>query len=170
MLLFTNGKEVIVMNRHKKPLAHKLDIEELRSLYVRGSGEWMVLVGEYMNKNKKDETGKSWNHKFVIFDILVYDGDYMVGTSFKFRSILLEKLYPKSSIKKPYLSKISENCYRVLSMVEGFKDIYDKITIYDMYEGLVLKRIDGKLEMGTSPKNNTRTQLKCRKPTKNYSY
>ena len=167
MELYTNGKEVIVMNRHKKSLTHKLDVEELRALH-RGEG-WMLLVGELMNKNKKDETGKSWNHKFVIFDILVYDGEHMLGSTFEERANLLEKLYPKSEIKL-YMSQISENCFRVLSMIEQFQSIFNKITPFDMYEGLVLKRRDGKLENGISANNNTRTQLKCRKPTKNYSY
>lgn len=167
MELYTNGEEIIVMNRHKKPLNHKLNPGELLHLH-RGEG-WMMLVGELMNKNKKDETGKHWNHKFVIFDILVYDGDYMIGTTFEERALLLEKLYPKSELKL-FLSKISDNCFRVISMISHFKNMYDKITIYDMYEGLVLKRRDGKLENGISANNNTRTQLKCRKPTKNYSY
>ena len=168
MELYMNGEEVIVMNRHKKVMNHKLDVEELKSLY-RGSGEWMVLIGELMNKNKKDELGKHWNHKFVIFDILVFDGDYMIGSTFEERAILLEKLYPKEEIKL-FLSKVTENCYRVISLIGNFKNIYDKIIPYDMYEGLVLKRKDGKLENGASAKNNTRTQLKCRKPTKNYSF
>ena len=56
------GKEIKLMNRHKQPIECKMDKEELRKLY-RGEGE-MVLCGEYMNKNQKDETGKPWNHKY----------------------------------------------------------------------------------------------------------
>jgi len=39
-----------------------------------------------------------------------------------------------------------------------------------MYEGLVLKRLDGKLENGITESNNIRTQIKCRKSTKNYNF
>ena len=167
MELYTNGKEVIVMNRHKKPLAHKLDVDELRALH-RGKG-WMLLVGELMNKNKKDENNKYWNHKFVIFDILVNNGEYLIGSTFGERYLLLEELYSHYDCKI-LLNSISDNCFRVSSITTEFKMFFDMITPFDMYEGLVLKRINGKLENGISQKNNTRTQLKCRKPTKNYSY
>ncbi len=167
MELYTNGKEVIVMNRHKKTLSHKLDVDELRKLH-RGEG-WMVLVGELMNKNKKDETNKHWNHKFVIFDILVHNGEYLLKTTFEERDTLLNRLYGAERLK-PYLFKISENVSRVMSVFGDFKQVFDYITPFDMYEGLVLKRRYGKLENGASQKNNTRTQMKCRKPTKNYSF
>ena len=39
-----------------------------------------------------------------------------------------------------------------------------------MYEGWVLKKKGSKLKNGLSEKNNTDTQMKFRKPTKNYSY
>jgi hypothetical protein len=39
-----------------------------------------------------------------------------------------------------------------------------------MLEGLVLKRINGKLERGLREKNNNLTQIKIRKITANYQY
>ena len=39
-----------------------------------------------------------------------------------------------------------------------------------MLEGLVLKRSNAKLELGTSELNNFRSQIKCRKVTRNYKY
>jgi hypothetical protein len=35
---------------------------------------------------------------------------------------------------------------------------------------LVLKRSSAKLEVGNTENNNTKSQLKARKPTKNYKY
>ena len=55
-------------------------------------------------------------------------------------------------------------------IMDKFKETYDEITQYQMYEGLVLKRLDGKLENGITSTNNTRTQIKCRKNTKNYAF
>jgi hypothetical protein len=37
-------------------------------------------------------------------------------------------------------------------------------------EGLVLKRKNAKLEVGTSENNNSKSQIKARKPTKNYKF
>jgi ATP-dependent DNA ligase len=144
-----------------------MDKEELRKLY-RGSGE-MILCGEYMNKSKKDENEKVWNQKYVIWDIIMYDGEHLINTTFEYRQYLLMALYSLCS-KKKLLHQISENCFRVDFVKKNFLEIYQEITKYDMYEGLVLKKIDGKLENGYSEKNNIKTQIKCRKGTKNYIF
>lgn len=167
MQVYTNGKLLITMNRHKKQMNHKMDLEELKALH-KGKG-WMVLCGEYMNKSQRDENDKIWNHKFVIFDILVYEGKHLLGTTFEERYELLKELYPYNPAKMQ-LHQISENCFRVNSVRYGFTNIFNDITKYQMYEGLVLKNASGKLENGTTEKNNTKTQLKCRKPTKNYAF
>lgn len=167
MEVYTDGTKVVTMNRHKEPISHKMNIEELKSLH-RGNG-WMVLCGEYMNKNKKDEDDQYWNIKYVIFDIIVYEGNHLLKTSFDERFELLRKLYTDNPVKK-HLHQVSENCFRVSSMRFGLRGVFDEITQYDMYEGLVLKKGDGLLENGTTQKNNVRTQLKCRKPTKNYAF
>lgn len=39
-----------------------------------------------------------------------------------------------------------------------------------MIEGLVMKRKTARLELGTTESNNIKSQLKCRKATKNYKY
>jgi len=39
-----------------------------------------------------------------------------------------------------------------------------------MIEGLVMKRRNAKLEIGNTENNNTKSQLKARKPTKLYKF
>lgn len=167
MEVYTDGKQVIVMNRHKEILNHKIDLNELKKLH-RGNG-WMLLCGEYMNKNQKDENNNYWNIKFVIFDILIFNSEYLLKTTFEERYELLVKLYPDNIVKK-YIHQISPNCFRVESIFCNFTEVYNDITQYEMYEGLVLKYKLGKLENGSTKNNNTKTQLKCRKSTKNYSF
>ena len=97
--IYTDGKKVIVMNRHNQRLTNfRLTDEEVKSLY-RGNGGWMILNGEYLNKSKMDETGQPFNHKFVIFDILCFDGDYLVGKTFEERVQLLDNLYDQRNYK-----------------------------------------------------------------------
>lgn len=169
-LIFTNGLKVIVMNRHNQRLTNvKVSDSEILSLY-RGNGGWMILNCEYMNKSKSDENNQVFNHKFVIFDILAYDGDYLVGKTFEERVQLLDILYDKVDSEKEYLYKNSENVYRVKSYLKGFKNLFDKLTTIDMLEGLVMKRKNARLELGNSENNNTKSQLKCRKATRNYKY
>ncbi len=169
-LIFTNGQKIIVMNRHNQRLTNfQLTDVEIKNLY-RGNGGWMILNGEYLNKSKSDETGQAFNHKFVIFDILCYDGDYLVGKTFEERVNLLDTLYDQIDSKKDYLYSISTNVYRVKSYRNGFKEFFDKYTPIDLIEGVVLKRANARLELGATEQNNIKSQLKSRKPTKNYKY
>ena len=168
--IYTDGVKIIVMNRHGQRLTNvNVDNSEILSLY-KGTGGWTILNAEYMNKSKMDENGNTFNHKFVIFDILCYDGDYLIGKTFEERVNLLDDLYGQKSCEKEYLFGISENVYRVKSYLNGFKDLFDKLTKIDMLEGLVLKRSNAKLEVGSSELNNSKSQIKCRKSTKNYKY
>lgn len=166
--IFTNGTELYICNRHNGPLSNvKMTDQEFLSLY-RGKG-WFVLNGEYMNKAKINSKNEAFNHKLVIFDVLVYNGIQTIGMSFEERTKLLNNLF-KSSEYDGYINKISDNVYIVKSFYENFDTIYQKIVQIDMYEGWVLKKRASKLKNGLSEKNNTDSQMKFRKPTKNYSY
>lgn len=168
-VIFTNGEKIIVMNRHNQRLTNfNLSDNEIKDIY-RGDG-WMILNGEYMNKSKSDENGQVFNHKFVIFDILAFNGEYLVGKTFEERVKLLDELYGQLESEKEYLFKVTENVYRVKSYLTGFKQFYDKYTPIDMIEGVVMKRKNARLELGTSENNNIKSQLKCRKATKNYKF
>lgn len=169
-LIFTNGEKFVVMNRHNQRLTNfQLSENEIKDIY-RGNGGWTILNGEYMNKSKSDENGQVFNHKFVIFDILALDGEYLVGKSFEERIQILDSLYGQMISEKDYLYFVSANVYRVKSYTENFKVIFDKLTPIDMIEGLVMKRKNARLEVGTSENNNVKSQIKCRKATKNYKY
>jgi hypothetical protein len=168
-VIFTNGEKTIVMNRHNQRLTNfNISDNEIKDIY-RGEG-WMILNGEYMNKSKSDENNQVFNHKFVIFDILGFNSEYLVGKTFEERIQLLDTIYGQVDSEKEYLFKVTENVYRVKSYVGDFKSLYDKLTPIDMIEGLVMKRKNARLELGTSENNNTKSQLKCRKATKNYKY
>lgn len=169
-LIFTNGVKHIAMNRHNGRMTNfQIKDEEIAALY-KGTGGWTVLNGEYMNKSKQDESRAAFNHKFVIFDILVDDGDYLVGKTFEERIALLDSMFGQEDSEKDYLYGISENIYRVKSYMNGFNMLYDRLTPIDMIEGLVMKRKSARLEMGNTELNNVKSQIKCRKETKNYKY
>jgi ATP-dependent DNA ligase len=169
-LIFTDGKTVKVMNRHSQPITRfEIPTEEILSLY-KGSGGWTVINGEYMNKSKRDETGNTFNHKFVIFDILVNDGDYLIGKTFDQRVKILDEMFDTIESEKQYLYSISVNVFRVKTYTERFLDNFERLVRIDMVEGLVMKRKNARLEIGNTELNNVNSQLKSRKPTKNYKY
>ena len=169
-LIFTDGKTVKVMNRHSQPITRfEIPTEEILSLY-KGSGGWTVINGEYMNKSKRDETGNTFNHKFVIFDILVNDGDYLIGKTFDQRVKILDEMFDTIESEKQYLYSISANVFRVKTYTERLLDNFERLVRIDMVEGLVMKRKNARLEIGNTELNNVNSQLKSRKPTKNYKY
>ncbi len=167
--IYTNGVKVIIMNRHGDRLTRfEIKDDEILSLY-KGTGGWTVLNGEYMNKSKRDENSV-FNHKFVIFDILVNDGDYLIGKTFQQRVELLDEMFEKVECKKDYLWGISDNVYRVKSYENNFSMLFDTLTPIDLIEGLVLKRKNARLEIGNTELNNTKSQVKARKSTLNYKF
>lgn len=167
-VIFFNGRDIYVYNRHNQRLTNfDLSKDELMKIY---DGGWLVLVGEYLNKSKKDENGETFNHKLIIFDILVHKSNYLIGSTFAERVKLLDSLYGTNESEKSYLYSITPNIYRVKSFTTDFKLHFDNLSKIDMVEGLVCKRKSGRLEAGTSESNNIKSQIKFRKPTKNYKY
>jgi ATP-dependent DNA ligase len=170
-VLFTNGIKTFTMNRHGDRLTNfNITQDELKGIFKCQEGEWMVINGEYLNKSKQDERGVVFNHKLIIFDILVYKSEYLVGKTFEERILLLDEIYGTNDSEKSYLYSISDNIYRVKSYLTGFKAMFDELTKIDMIEGWVLKRKSAKLEIGNTENNNTKSQIKCRRKTKNYLY
>jgi len=166
--LYISKKSFSQRNRHQGTITNfKMDEKEILNLQ-KGNGK-IVLVGEYMNKSKLDINGKLFNNKFVIFDILVYEDMYLVGTTYQERYELLKKLFGTNEYDD-YLYQISENVFLVKSFENNFNEKYNKIIKIDMLEGFVLKRKNGKLERGTREKNNTSWSLKVRKQTLNYQF
>jgi hypothetical protein len=166
--MFFNPEKFRVMNRHNQPLStFKLKKEEITGL-IKNDG-WNVIYGEYMNKSKKDEFSKLFNNKYVIFDILVHDDNYLVDSTFKERIDLMYDLFPVID-ENEYSYKISDNVYLVKTFYEGFEDLWTKFTKIEMIEGLVMKRLSGKLEMGLRESNTMSSQVKCRRETKNFQF
>lgn len=166
--IFIKGNELRQFGRHNNEnLSNfKINKDNLKVLNCNNN-EWNVIVGEYMNKNKKGIDNKPWNHKFVIFDILVYNGEYLLGSTLEERIKNLDEIFGTTEENK-YLYKINEDVFRVKTFTDNFLERWNEITQIDMLEGFVLKKPNAKLERGLSEKNNTLWQSKCRKPTKNY--
>jgi ATP-dependent DNA ligase len=175
--VFISEDELIVMNRHKGEITSNYSNVDFRGLYS-GKG-WMVLSGEFLNKNQKGEDGNPFNLKFVIWDILVYESKYLLGKNTIERLYILEELFPCSSMivgkdkfesYKHLCCTKFKNVYRAPTYINNFKSLYNDIVDTDLYEGLVLKRRNARLSLGLNEKNNNEWQIKCRKPTKNYAF
>lgn len=166
--MYIGGNNWKVMNRHKSLLTRsKIDKEEISSI-LDNSGV-NLIVGEYMNSSKKDENNNLFNNKLIIFDIIVYNNDYLIGKTFQERIDIINNMLTPVD-ENDYSYKITDNVYLTKTFYENFGVLWDSLVKIDMIEGLVFKRKNAGLEIGTTKNNNTRSQLKCRKSNKNYIY
>lgn len=171
-VLFTDGNVIHTMNRHNQRLTRfQIEKSEILELYKPvDKGNWLVINGEYMNKSKSDERGLVFNHKLIIFDVLVFNSEYLVGSTFQERVDMLDNMYGKTECDKDYLYQFTDNIYRVKSYDTNFVEIFNNLTKIDMIEGLVMKRKNAKLELGTTENNNAKSMVKARKATKSYRF
>lgn len=164
-----NGEKTNFYNRHKETFAKFIfSGRELRNQF---SAEGLtIFVGEYLNKSQNDETNNDTNGRLVLFDVIWYDGKSLVGSKFIDRQNLLREKIFKVQPYGQWVDKISDNLFIVKNFDTDFKKHWDDMIKYEVYEGLVLKKADGILQPSRSEKNNMDWQIKCRKPTKNYTY
>jgi len=139
-----------------------------------GNTNFNLVCGEYMNKGKNDINNSPLNHVFFIFDILVYNGEYLIGTTFEERIELLDKIFGTEN-DNGYYYKISENIYRVKTFKNNLKSLWDNIMIKfptekSIIEGLVFKKPKAKLERGLTERNNMLSMLKSRRGNLLYKY
>jgi hypothetical protein len=176
-IVFTNGTEVYVYNRHKQPMAWYSPEIDFKGL--AHSDQWYVYTGEYLNKGKLGESGVKEKDKFIIWDILVWANQYLIGDDLLTRINLLEETYPcqRGKIGENGLEMYEHLChtnlngiYKAPSYMNGFSKLFEDISKTDLYEGLVLKKIESKLSYGFQMLNNHDWQIKCRKPTKVYHF
>lgn len=179
-VLMLNGNDMVLYNRHGELLTNAdtrlIDVFNLH----RGEG-WMILCGELLNKNKYGEDGQPFNQRFCIWDIIMFEGLSLEGTSTIQRIELLDQILPSLEMvvngrgeleQYNHLHCIAgaENCYKVVNYERNFVQLYDELVKTDVYEGLVLKQKAAKLQPGLRESNNGSWQVKARKQTKNYNF
>lgn len=169
VVFLKDGKLLKVMNRHNEVMTNVSSDIDFAGAF-RGTG-YMVLCGEVLNKNQKGESNQSFNHKFVIWDLLVLDSKHLIGETTICRMALLNDLY--GSNRQGYEHLIvtdAANVYKAPVYTKYFNSLYEELVKTELYEGLVLKRAVAKLGYGFQSKNNHDWQMKCRKATKNYQF
>jgi hypothetical protein len=176
-VLFLNGRtDYQIFNRHNEPMKKQIPLPYNE---LNDSNKYMVLCGEYLNKNKDGEKGQPFNHKFIIWDILVWQGRYLIGETFESRLRIISNLYGTSQsvvtkdsivIYEHLQTTRVENVYVAPSYVNNFRSLYNGIVRTDLYEGIVVKKAAAKLELGFKERNNYTWQFKARKETRNYAF
>ena len=162
-------KTIKAMSRHKDE--HKLWQPSAKTATafasLPGDG-WYVFVCELMHS--KVPGLRDINY---INDILVADGEYLVGSTFTERQALLAKLFKVGPKTKKTISHyiIDANTWLAVNHEpDDFAGLYEKLGSAPEYEGLVLKRPNAKLAPCSRQTANYNWQVKCRRGHKNYSF
>jgi hypothetical protein len=154
------------MNRHRDELNWNPTVEicsRLREIF--GSDKWTVLVGELLhNKVIGQRDG------LYLFDILVLDGEYLVGETLGTRmAYLMHRIQPYAVGQTYCQFTLSPNLGVAYSHDMNFRGLFDGISD-PADEGLVLKDPSAPLNDCYRSKANASWQVKCRHPKENYIF
>lgn len=111
----------------------------------------------------------------ILWDILVHNDDYLLGTRYQERYELLASICgdPKSpeAITGHQIGlEIAPVLWLAPVFRSNFYARYEETLRLDFLEGVILKNPNGKLERSLRAQNNTSWQIKARKPRPGYSF
>jgi hypothetical protein len=166
VLAVSPERKLVCMTRHNE--AHKAWSPTAKSSAafenLPGKG-WFVFIAELMHSKVPGLRDINYVH-----DIVVADGEHLVGQTFIERQDLLHDIFETSKIT-PNVSHhvVDDYTWVARNHTSGFAALFDGITdIAD--EGLVLKDPKVALKIGFRASANVAGLVKCRKPHKNYSF
>lgn len=166
MAVAPDRKTIKAMSRHNDD--HKLWAPSAHTASpfknLPGDG-WYVFVAELMHSKIQGMRDINYIH-----DVLVADGEYLVGKTWAERQAILQSLFTvsvKGSTIDHYV--IDDHTWLVRNHAKGFSALFEKLGD-EMHEGLVLKNPNAKLDRCSREKSNSGWQVKCRKPHKNYGF
>jgi hypothetical protein len=165
-------RSLTCMRRHGPTVPHKLWTPTAASsrMFRRLKGKgWYVFVAELLHS--KTPTIKDTNY---LFDLLVDDGEYLVGTTFAQRQERLQALMlPLVVSKRPAVMEshyvIDDHLWLARVHTKGLKQLFDSLEKHED-EGIVLKKPNARLDLCFNERANQAWQVKCRKGHKNYGF
>jgi ATP-dependent DNA ligase len=148
-------------NRHGEKFSFSPDPDLTAALRLfNGSlepGKYYLFDGE-LRHNKTAGV----RQKIVLYDCFIFASGLLTGVPFEDRRGILATL-----------DKYGGG-YEALTITEqysrDFRGVFDELTTDPEIEGLVMKRLDGKLDLGRKRAANSRWMMKVRKPSNSYRF
>ena len=145
-------------------------LEELNLLHWKGECELDCELEHTKVHSRK--------HTIVIHDVIIWDGKLLTNKTFaERRKLILETLFFWRLIlmdavedKKDYLKLRNLRVYPSIQWKRGFRKIFDQYTPLEEVEGLVIKKLSAKLQVGLHDSPIVRSMFKVRRPHKNYRF
>lgn len=164
-ILGSNSTDIIAMNRHGENHRAWQPTTATTELLVKvANGKWIVVVAELMHN--KVSGIRNINY---INDLLVYNGEFLYGTTFEHRQELLMQIF-KDHItgEQEYFYELGPHFW-LAKRVVNCKKTFAGLTKPE-HEGIVMKDPKAKLNLCSKIGSNVSWMIKCRKPTKNYGF
>jgi len=170
VMAITPDRQIIAMNRHHQE--HKAwrptgsTYEAVRHAFVDLPGKgWYYFVAELLHSK-----GGGFRNINYINDILVADGQYLVGTTFADRQRLLLELFRPTQLSPTGSHYVLDgHTFLAVNHTDRFHDLF-RLFLDAGEEGVVLKDPNAKLSWCSSPTANAKWQRKCRRPSKTHSH
>jgi len=144
-------------NRHKELMSFKPNQELMFALEAIPWKGYCVLDGELRN-NKTIGI----KNKIVFYDVLIWNGELLIGKPFLSRRKILEDLFPIH--RKGEILAIPEWFHT------DFGKVFYEVTTDPEIEGLVMKDINGMLNLGRNRANDSSWMWKVRKESGRYRF
>ena len=145
-------------NRHGEPLVYTPSrevLDSLRSLDLKG---YWLLDGE-MRHNKS----KGIKHQVVLYDVFISNGELLNGKPFWWRRQIM------AGIKGLFVGD-GETVSLTHQYRDRFKEAYTGLITRDEIEGLVIKNLQGRLNLGRTRATDSTWMWKVRKPSNRYHF
>jgi hypothetical protein len=166
VLYIDPNKKMIVKTRHNTEHKAWHPSKEFAEQFSALPGEgWYVFAGELLH-NKTPLIKDT----LYLFDALVDNGEYLIGTTLKERIARLHDIFPKQarSINRGYYVSMPK-LWIAETIKSNFLKVYKNLT-FSEDEGLVLKDPNARLNLCSKADSNAAWQIKCRLPTKNHTF
>lgn len=177
------GGGVRIYNRDRrevKILPHKEAVLRLLRALGLSSDRLHVLDGGVLWRFDRGVGLGPRIRPLVLWDVLVVDGRYLLGTTYRERYALLDSFLGRprswerlSSFELAWVARETFGAALWLAPwfeSEDFFERYRRAIRSPDVEGLVLKNPSGRLERGTRPENNGSWQIRVRRPAAAYAF
>lgn len=163
--VFPDG-HVELYNRQKEPLGRSSPspraVESVRKLGLR-RGVFHVFDGGSMMK------------KLILWDILVHEGCYLLGTTYaeryeRLRAICGHPTRLEQDTRHGLALEVGPDLWLAPCFDQMLPDTFRRFAAHEEIEGLVLKNPAGRLEPGLRRENNGSWQIRVRKPDTHYPF
>jgi len=168
VLGITPDRKIKAMSRHKEP--HKLwspnAATERAFQNLPGDG-WYIFIGELLHSKVADPKLRNIHY---IHDVLVADGEHLVGTTYASRLALLSELLPSTDEGAISHTVVDANTWIAKPHYGNFDQLFQQTSRPKEMEGLVMKDPQATLKFCVKEDSNSSWQVKCRHPSKSYSF